>query len=204
MTAEHDELSLPEAEQLMRDAIDAGDFMAIERARCKVANAVPEKPTPSTLNAALWYARHGLHVFPLQPQSKIPWPRSNGCKDATTDPERIRAWFGPGKAPSNLGVATGRTVDVIDIDGPTGQRSRLDHWDLFEAFDVLAVVSTPRAGGMHLYVPATGEGNSAAIFPGIDYRGLGGYVVAPPSATPDGTYRFIRPPDPDRLKELQR
>lgn len=204
MTAEAPEITLPEAEQLMRDALDVGDFMKIEVARLKVANAVPEPVEPSILGAALYYATQGLHVFPLQPSSKIPWPKSHGFEDATTDHTRIRSWFGPGKAPSNLGIATGHGVDVIDIDGLAGQRSRLDNWDLFTEFDVIAVVSTPRAGGLHLFVPATGEGNSAAIFPGIDYRGLGGYVVAPPSTTPDGTYRFLRPPNPARLKELTR
>ena len=144
-------------------------------------------------------------MFPLQPASKIPWPRSAGCKDATCDPDRIRAWFGPGKAPSNLGIATGHTVDVVDIDGLAGHVSRAHAWEKFAALDVIATVSTPRAGGLHLYVPAReGMGNKQKLLPGIDYRGLGGYVVAPPSTSPDGTYRFIRPPDPARLKELTR
>ena len=53
MTAEPTELTLPEAEQMMRDAIDAGDLMRIEAARCKVALAVPEKPEPVILTSAL-------------------------------------------------------------------------------------------------------------------------------------------------------
>lgn len=196
------ELGLLQAEEAMRHALDEGVFMKIEAARCKVALAVPERPPPTTLQAALYYAALGLPVFPLQPSTKLPWPRSHGCKDATTDPERIRQWFGPTKAPSNLGIATGHTVDVIDIDGLAGHVSRVGNWDMFDGLDVLAVVSTPRAGGLHLWIPATGDGNAQKLLPGIDYRGAGGYVVAPPSTTPEGAYRFNRAPDPERLRSL--
>lgn len=48
-------------------------------------------PAPRYVSAALWYAEQGLHVFPLQPLAKVPWPRSRGFKDATTDADRIRA-----------------------------------------------------------------------------------------------------------------
>jgi hypothetical protein len=77
------------------------------------------------------------------------------------------------------------------------------------SLDVVAVVTTPRPGGIHLWVPtAAGKGNKQGVRPGIDYRGLGGYVLVPPSLLdhrPDqhpGTYRFLRPPDPARLMEL--
>jgi hypothetical protein len=42
------------------------------------------------------------------------------------------------------------------------------------------VVSTPR-GGQHIYLEPLGGGNLAGVIPGIDYRGAGGYVLAPPS-----------------------
>jgi hypothetical protein len=58
---------------------------------------------------------------------------------------------------------------------------------------ILGKVSTPRPGGNHLYVPASGRGNTAKIKPGIDYRGLGGYAIAPPSRTPEGHYVWYSP-----------
>jgi len=152
------------------------------------------RPPIGLVNAALWYASAGLHVFPLLPRSKIPWSRSRGFKDATTDLDQIRAWWA--RVPySNVGIATGHLVDVIDIDGPVGVQS----WASTEPVATLGTVNTPRPGGTHLYVPAGGGGNLAGILPGVDMRGLGGYVVAPPSVNDQGRYSWRRP-----LKRLVR
>lgn len=133
-------------------------------------------------SAALWYTEQGLKVFPLQPRLKIPHRGTRGLKEATSDRDIIIAWWQ--KWPdSNLAIATGHRIDVIDIDGPTGVQSwaKMNHLP-----EILGVVSTPRPGGNHLYIHASGDGNSAAMFPGVDYRGLGGYVVAPPSVNEQG------------------
>ena len=72
---------------------------------------------------------------------------------------------------------------------------------MFENLHIIAKVSTPRPGGMHLFVPAReGMGNKAHLLPGIDYRGLGGYVVGAPSVTDQGMYTFLMPLDPASLK----
>jgi len=184
--------SMTDAETELRAAIDAGDQPEIERLGA-IVDRLDAKPEPASLHAAaLWYASVGLHVFPLTPGSKIPLKLSGGFKDATTDPAQINSWW-TGNSKLNIGIATGHLVDVIDIDGPLGQRSRLAAWDMLEAIPNLGRVSTPRPGGMHLYVPATGKGNKAGLLPGIDYRGLGGYVVAPPSVNETGAYSWTRP-----------
>lgn len=188
-------LTLADAEQELRAAYLDGTTDRITAAETLVDRLdVKTDPVP-ILAAALWYAEQGLPVFPLQPRSKIPHKGTRGCKDATCDPSAIRAWWE--KWPdSNVAIATGHVVDVVDIDGPAGQASRCGSWAMFESLHVLAVVSTPRPGGMHLYVPRRdGISNGAGILPGIDYRGLGGYVVAPPSVTEVGRYAFVRPLD---------
>ena len=188
----------------LRAAIDAGDEPTIRRISDDLDRRErPQQPVP-LVSAALWYASVGLRVFPLQPRSKVPWQRSHGCKDATTDLDRIRAWWAA-VPDSNIGIATGHLVDVVDVDGPEGQRSRAAMWeDTFAKVDAdnVGKVLTPRPGGMHIYVPATGEGNLAGIAPGVDYRGAGGYVVAPPSLTDVGSYRWLVPPALTGLQAL--
>lgn len=154
------------------------------------------RPAVSLVSAALWYAGFGLPIFPLSPGTKVPTWRSKGLTEATTDPDRIRSWWF--RLPTaNIAIATGHGADVIDVDGPLGVQS----WARLEDMPaVVGVVSTPRPGGTHLYVRSTGNGNRAAMLPGIDFRGLGGYVVVPPSVItpgPDvphpGPYRWRRP-----------
>lgn len=185
----------PEVE--LRAALAAQDWVEVARVT-PLLDALDASPqgAVSIVSAALWYAERGLKVFPLRPMSKLPRPGSRGCKDATSDPDLIRQWWRE-EPNANLGIATGHVVDVMDFDGVQGHAS----WG--EAFpdpalpwghgvEVLATVSTPRPGGLHVYLPATGGGNRAGFLPCVDYRGLGGYVVAPPSITDQGSYRFLR------------
>lgn len=151
---------------------------------------------PSHVGAALWYAEGGLAVFPLRPGTKVPLRGSRGLLDASQDPDRIRAWWT--RWPSaNVAVATGGLVDVIDVD-PAGVTAwaRQDDWP-----EPIGVVCTPRPGGAHLYVPAAGLPNTTGMAPGVDYRGRGGYVVAPPSRLTDRPhpYHWRRPLDLGRL-----
>ena len=77
--------------------------------------------------------------------------------------------------------ATGHTFDVVDVDGPTGaqaiQELAAEH-DL-ESFGPLVRTG---GGGWHYYLAPTGLGNvHPAGLAHVDWRGRGGYVVAPPS-----------------------
>lgn len=189
---------IADAEQDLRTAIDVGDQAEIGRLGGLV-DRLDVRPVASLHAAALWYAGAGLHVFPLTPGSKIPLPGSRGFKDATTDAEQITAWWSA-TPDLNIGIATGHLVDVVDVDGPAGVRTWIDLYD--DLPYVLGKVSTPRPGGNHLYVIAVpGRGNKAGIMPGIDYRGTGGYVVAPPSVITGGdhpgSYSWYSPLDLD-------
>ncbi len=157
---------------------------------------------PSMYDAAIEYAKKGFAVFPLKYRDKVPLTR-NGCKDATTDAAQIKAWWQ--KYPNaNIGLATGsvsQNVFVIDLDidedrGIDGYHSLEDwqreHGDFPETWTAI----TGR-GGYHLYYRGNGRiKNRAGIIDGVDIRGNGGYVVAPPSIHKNGRrYEWEYSPD---------
>lgn len=148
--------------------------------------------------AALWYATRGIPVFPCAPGGKRPATR-HGFKDATTSPDQIRAWWKV-RPDYNIGIPTGHRFDVFDVDGPEGLIAIHDFIDGGGFPQVLAKAHTPR--GRHYYVPTAGRGNGTGLLPKVDYRGDGGYVIAPPSRTPDGTYRWFHdhPLNPERIE----
>ena len=152
----------------------------------------PRPPVP-IVSAALWYASVGLKVFPLQPNMKMPHRGTRGLKDATTDRDTIIAWWQQWPD-SNLAIATGHLVDVIDVDGPVGVKSWAENLDMIDELTHLGHVSTPRDGGTHIYIPASPvRTNKAGLLPGIDVRAAGGYVVAPPSKIDSKTYYWRTP-----------
>lgn len=152
------------------------------------------------LTTALEQARNGRPVFVLGP-TKRPVANCDACRDvgddhdreacpcltchgfyaATRDPERIRAMFAAvpsGMLAIRAGAASG--LVVVDIDPDHG--GRVDP-------DLMPTTTYVRtgSGGWHLYYRHPGQPipNSAGrLGPGVDVRGDGGYVVAPPSIHP--------------------
>jgi hypothetical protein len=180
------------------DRLDAA--VATERAWLERDDAV--------LLSALFYVRQGLKVLALSPGSKVPLGDRDGCcggshargsLDATADPAVVAGWWRQHPA-ANVGIATGHRVDVIDQDGHEGAVSwaRIGRAEAWPA--VIGVACTPRSGGVHRYVAATGDGNGAKIAPGIDYRGVGGYVVAPPSIVDGTRYAWAIPLELGRIR----
>ena len=144
------------------------------------------------LEAALSYAGRGLAVFPLAPKTKTPIT-TRGFKDASTDPERIRLWWKRSPA-ANIGIATGQIsggVFVIDLDededrGISGYDTLRDWEQAHGELPDTARTITGR-GGYHLLFRTKRQiKNRTALLPGIDVRGDGGYIVAPPSIHPSG------------------
>lgn len=143
-------------------------------------------------SAAFRLALRGLAVFPLAPGTKVPTAGSHGFHDATTDCDVARARWA--KIPqANIGVSTGARsgIWVLDIDPHHGADQTLadleaEHGPLPTTIEV----NTP-SGGRHLYWQWNAEGpeirnSSGRIGPGIDVRGEGGRIVAPPSVLANG------------------
>ncbi|MEO3922988.1 bifunctional DNA primase/polymerase [Micromonosporaceae bacterium B7E4] len=150
--------------------------------------------------AAEWYIGQGIAVFPLQPGGKVPATK-HGFKDASTDLEQVRRWWAATPA-ANIGLPTGGLFDVIDVDGEQGARSHIHLTGTDLLPPIFGYATTGRPCSRHLYIQATGDGNAAGLWPGIDYRGKGGYVVAPPSRT-GRRYDWLHPLDVAGLKAGQ-
>jgi Bifunctional DNA primase/polymerase, N-terminal len=156
---------------------------------------------------AIRYAKAGIPIFPLAPRSKLPLiPKSrggNGLYDATTDVDQVLEWW-INNPDANIGARTGIKFDVVDMDGPDAVAAIHAEQSGRERL-AGPVVQTAR--GWHVLVEPTGLGNRAGVLPGVDYRGSGGYVVAPPSVHESGhVYRWVRSaplgPAPSWLVEL--
>jgi hypothetical protein len=144
--------------------------------------------------AAIEYAERGWHVFPLVPRGKRPLTR-HGLHDASRDPGLVAAWWA--ETPSaNIGIDCGRSyLEVVDLDGE----------EAAQAWAALAArhgghpqtLTARTRSGWHLYFAGEGRSTTGKLGPGIDSRGRGGYVVAPPSVHPSGhVYRWLDPEAP--------
>jgi len=116
----------------------------------------------------------------------------NGCKDASTDPATVTARWR--RCPlANVAITTGAPgPDVVDIDVKGGRPGAANFARLRDAGllrGARAVIMSP-SGGWHLYYAGTAQGNSTLPRHGIDFRGCGGYVLAPPSAVDGRPYRL--------------
>lgn len=171
------------------------------------------------LETALTLASRGLHVFPLQPGSKIPALRRDWENRATTDPDRIRRCWSEG--PYNVGVACGPSgLIVVDLDTPKPETppppAPFNVPGVNEGADVLTMLAERYAAPFpwHTYAVTTGRNGMHLYFrqpPGeplrntagrlgwlIDTRGAGGYVVGPGSIVDGRAYRVTvdTPPAP--------
>ncbi|WP_421903405.1 bifunctional DNA primase/polymerase [Maridesulfovibrio sp.] len=147
--------------------------------------------TMTLADAALFYAKQGLPVFPCS--GKRPCV-SGGFKSATNDLNQITQWWQQFPQ-ANIGSPTGANSFVLDIDPPHGEESLA----LLESQNSpLPETLTQRtgSGGRHLFFiqPADIEiRNSASkIGKGLDIRGTGGYIILPPSVHVSGdSYQWL-------------
>jgi hypothetical protein len=179
---------------------------------------------PDMMTAALDYAARGLLTIPTWPLdaggactcpkagtsdcSPGKHPLSDlvprGLKDGTTDAATIRQWWALWPD-ANVAIVTGAAsgLIVLDIDAGAGGYDTIatleaEHGELPATWAV-----ETGGGGLHLYFQHPGGyvPNSAGRYgPGLDVRGDGGYIVAPPSLHRSGRrYRWAEHWHPDRL-----
>lgn len=141
---------------------------------------------PTLADAALRYANLGVPVFPCAPGGKQPLT-PNGFHDATSSARMAIHWW-KRDPEANIGIPTGAVTNVLVVDvdvhnGDSGyaafERSSAagltDNWSW--------LVRTP-SGGLHAYYPtrpAVEQRSWQAPSAHVDFRGDGGYIIAPPS-----------------------
>jgi Bifunctional DNA primase/polymerase, N-terminal/Primase C terminal 1 (PriCT-1) len=174
---------------------------------------------PDLAAFALSYGASGRPVFPLHTPTEEggcscrrdcgrgfgKHPRTlHGVSDATTDAGRIRKWWSTWPV-ANIGIATGAISELfaLDVDEATGGWESLDA--LQAKYGHLPETPAVLTGshGVHLYFRHPGQRvpNSAGkLGPGLDVRGDGGFVVAPPSLHRTGRrYAWDTDWHPDRI-----
>jgi hypothetical protein len=148
------------------------------------------------LEAALTYASWGWHVLPLVPNDKRP-ASAHGVHDATTDLDKIRAWWA--QNPNyNIGIAAGEKsgIVVFDIDPRNGGS---ESWDDFttEHGGVPDGICQLTAGGGEHHIAQWRDGlKSCELRPGVDFLANGRYFVVAPSNVNDREYVWEESSDP--------
>lgn len=145
------------------------------------------------LEAALGYAFSGWPVFPCREGGKEPATR-NGFYDATTDPGRIAWWWGR-RPELNIGVATGAPgPDAVDVDvrengSGFAALNKAARAGLVQGYERL--VRTPSTG-IHLYDAGSDQRSARLPRQHLDFKGRGGYVIAPPSYAAGAEYVVVK------------
>ncbi len=153
-------------------------------------------------DASLWYAKHGVAVFPLY------WPTEGGCscgkpdchspgkhpltphgfKDATTNQADTSEWWSKWPA-GNIGMPTGGTpaLLVVDVDPRHGGNESLD--ELLAKHGAFPDTAYQLTGGdgLHIFLHYPDGAVPKTLAPGIDSKGDGGYIFRGPNHWRRGT-----------------
>lgn len=176
------------------------------------------------LEHALDYARRGFRVMPLhtpQPDGSCSCrnpkcdsvgkhPRTMaGLKDATTDQAQIAKWWDMWPT-ANVGIATGAESNlvVLDIDPRHGGTESVKTLQAKHGQFAEKVWANTGGGGWHILFAHPGvkvrniQNRPDKLGAGVDVRGDGGYIVAPPSLHASGNLYSWGCELPERLPQM--
>lgn len=145
------------------------------------------------LEEALKYLEMGYSVIPLRQGDKRPLVKWEPFQKERATKAMLISWWS-NEPNANIGIVTGKISDlcVIDCDSEEAYKRVQEYLNGSNP----PTSKTPR-GGRHVYC-ANEEGITVGSDPEqkIDWRGEGGYIVAPPSVRSDGAaYEWITPLD---------
>jgi hypothetical protein len=166
----------------------------------------------NTVDLAVYYSKLGWQSFQCKPRDKTPLHK--WADVATTEENMLLGWWDTNPA-ANIGIACGKRsgIIVLDVDADHGGYESLAA--LQDTYGRLpeTPVSRTGSGGEHIVFQHPGieiRNSAGKLGAGLDIRGDGGYIVAPPSVHPNGQrYEWVvRPsqvplaPMPEWLIEL--
>jgi hypothetical protein len=149
--------------------------------------------TNRSKDAALRYAGRRVPVFPVR--GKLPLTE-HGFKDASTNADTIREWFE--RWPNaNVAIPTGRASGLVVLDVDPRHGGDQSFAALEAKYGPLPATLEARTGGggRHFFF-ALGNGqnvrnSNGKLGLGLDVRGDGGYIVAPPSIHPETKRQYV-------------
>ncbi|NTG85847.1 AAA family ATPase [Agrobacterium rhizogenes] len=158
----------------------------LDVARSYIAAGVPIFPCREAASEGVDYATGEIMEF----AEKAPYT-TFGLKDATRSSRIIDIWFNERHPTAVIGIPTGEKLGgwVLDLDrhgDRDGHKWLTEQETIHGPLPDTARASTAN-GGTHIFFKhVVGVRNRAAIAPGVDTRGDGGYIVGPGSAMADG------------------
>jgi len=152
-------------------------------------------------NSALRYLSREWSVIPMRAGDKRPAVRWKQYQSKIASEKEVRNWFRQ-QPDTNIGIVTGKVSNllVIDVDPRHGGADSIAGLEDDYAHLPHTIEAMTGSGGSHIYFAHPGYNlpNRVGLKPGIDLRGDGGCVVAPPSLHPSGMrYAWKRSHHPD-------
>jgi len=142
------------------------------------------------LSEAIQYlTKHKFSVIPVQ-SDKRPYVKWAEFQQRHPTREEVEKWWGIWPD-AMIGIVTGSISGLFAIDCDTQEGYEAVQKYMPDSL-IFPLAKTPR-GGWHLYFLMPTDHKltvGTAIVPGVDYRGEGGYIIAPPSQNSRGAYTW--------------
>jgi len=178
----------------------------VEAIEPEPAVVIPTTEASDTnLDFALDYAaKNKWHVFPVHPAPNKRPLCEHGFKDATTDPDRIKAMF-KDNPDAQIGVACGASgIVMVDLDEKEriSGRASLDQIGIDAATACNLIMQSQTPGAQQLFFSDKDQEfrRQCGVLPGVDILGDGGYTIVPSPSSPGRAWIVGDPFDEDDLE----
>jgi len=153
---------------------------------------------------ALDYLRRGWSVIPMRKRDKRPAIRWQEFQSVRASEQEVHDWLSRWPE-DNVGIVTGAVSGLValDVDPRHGGEDSLKNLEREHGPLPRTLETITGGGGRHIYFahPGGTVRNRVGIAQGIDLRGDGGCIVAPPSVHPSGNrYKWARGCGPGQAK----